>query len=98
MYIVHTWIGREADNENCTWANAIFKHSGLIRVKKKAIVSVRVFYSTILRGPYRTTFERPKMTNRFEIDGLAARQERCHFANVYHVTLDTRPTLVFFLQ
>ena len=38
------------------------------------------------------------MTNRFEIEGLAARQARRHFANVYHVTLDTRPSLVSFLQ
>ena len=43
-------------------------------------------------------FEGPKMTNRFEIEGLAARQAQRHFANDCHVTSDTRPSLVFFLQ
>ena len=38
------------------------------------------------------------MTNRFEIEGLAARQVQCHFANICHVALDTRPSLVFFQQ
>ena len=43
-------------------------------------------------------FERLKMTNGFEIEGLVPRQAQRHFANVCHMTLDTRPSLVFFLQ
>ena len=43
-------------------------------------------------------FERSKMTNRFEIDGLAVRQVRHRFANIYYMTLDTRPSLISFLQ
>ena len=41
--------------------------------------------------------ERLRMTNGFEVEGLAARQARHHFANVCLVTLDIRPSLVFFL-
>ena len=37
------------------------------------------------------------MTNRFEIDSLAARQVPRHFANICHETLDARP-FSFFLQ
>ena len=38
-----------------------------------------------------------KMTIWFEIEGLVARQVRCHFTTVCHITLDTRPH-IFFLQ
>ena len=86
-------VERVVDRENFAWASAIFKRSGLTRVKKKAILTISES-STILRG---AMFEGLKMTNGFEIEGLAARQARRHFAYVCHMTLDTRPSLVFFL-
>ena len=46
--------------------------------------------------PHGATFERLKTTNGFEIEGLAARQAWPHFANICHVTLDTRPSCFFF--
>ena len=45
----YTRVGRVADRENCTWASAIFEHSGSIWVKKKATLTISEG-STILRG------------------------------------------------
>ena len=42
-------VGRVVDRENCVWASTIFKHSGSIRLKKKATLTISEG-STILRG------------------------------------------------
>ena len=92
----YTRVGRVADRENCVWASAIFERSGLTQAKMKAILTISEG-STILRGLTEICLKHhAKMTNRFEIEGLAVRQVQRHFANVCHVTLDARPSLNHF--
>ena len=45
----YTRVGRVADRENYAWASTIFEHSGSIRVKKKATLTISKG-SMILRG------------------------------------------------
>ena len=45
----YTRVGRVADRENCTWANAIFEHSGSTRVKILKTMTITED-STVLEG------------------------------------------------
>ena len=84
-----------ADRENCAWASAIFERSGSIRVKKKTTLTVSEG-STILRGLAEIRLIDRRRQTGLKSTGFAARLAQRHFANICHVTLDPRPSLIFF--
>ena len=86
----YTRVGRVADRENCAWASAIFKRSGSIRVKKKATLTISEG-SMIFRG-----LAELRLIDQRRQTGLKPTLcSKASATNIWHVTLDPRPSLIF---
>ena len=83
-----------ADHENYVWASAIFEYSGSISVKKKATLIISEG-STILRGLAELWLIDQRRQTGLKLT-LCSKASAIPFANICHVTLDPRPSLVFF--